>query len=216
MERRCARFESMKRFLSESGDSGISVTACRSLILKAFSAVRISPLSTYAVPGPTFPPLTRINGEPAGNSPLISRMFSPGTDFPFRCPDMLPNTTTFLVATSLKSSAPACLSSMEKPLVSTSNLMTAITAPCATTSSARSSPGILLRNIAFPESPASVPNASLSRDSISSLPSPMAGRISPGLFIWNVLASEPQPQALPRTRVPHLSHQRASVLPLAT
>jgi len=85
--------------------------------------------------------------------------------------------------------------------------MTATTEPCAIISSARSSPGILLRKSAFPRRGESVPNASLKSERTIPTLSPMHGRMSPGLFTLNSLPSEPHAeQESPSSSVPHASH----------
>ena len=97
------------------------------------------------------------------------------------------------------------------------SLIIAMTAPNATTSSARSSPGTLLRNIAFPLSGESVPNASLKSPRTMSMLSPMHGLTSPGLLISNSLPDETQTeQRSPRRMVPQESHHAAGTFPLAT
>ena len=167
-------------------------------------------------PGPTFWPFLRMSGSSAPNSPMDSDTFSPATPLPLRCPETPNILTMFLVATGSKSSAPACLSSTFRRSAAISNLSTPMTLPCATISSVRSSPGILLKNIDLPLIGWAVPKASVKRSSSIPMLSPMHGRISPGLLISNSLPSEPHLEhLLPSNRVPQRSHHLRTSFPLA-
>ena len=198
------------------GDTGFPDGAFRSRILTARSALRREPLSQSDTPGPTLPPFRRMSGSPSENVPTTSVTLAPGTTLPLRCPDIPAKRTMERFATGASSSAPCCLSSRTMRARRMSYLMTATTAPWATISSARSSPGILLRNIALPLRGASVPKASRNSASTMSTESPMHGRMSPGLLILNCLPSEPHTEhESPSSSVPQASHHLSSSFPWA-
>ena len=113
----------------------------------------------------------------------------------------------FLVATGLKRSAPGCLISRTMRSNLMSNLTIPRTAPLAMTSSVRSSPGTLLKNMALPLRGSDVPKALSNRPSTIPMLSPMQGRMSPGLFISNSRPWEPHAEHVsPSIKVPQWSH----------
>lgn len=171
---------------------------------------------TDAVPGPTFCPLSTMIGSPAANVPWASTTFSPETPLPLRCPETPAMRTTFLVAASANSSAPPCLSSMQSLSSRRSKRRSATTLPWAMTSSARSSPGTLLRNIILPFTGSDVPKASTRSFSTIPTVSPMHGRMSPGLLISNSRPLVPQREhTVPSRSVPQASHHMRVSFPFA-